>query len=611
MMRFRYGNRFWLVLSLALMLLSGIVASIVQTSAGKVSITDMRWQARPGQTISALLYKPASATAANPAPAIVLGHGWWNNREMQGPNCVELARRGYVVMSIDMYGHGNSDYLKVADVAVGGTGMYDAVRAVAELTYVQKSRIGVSGHSHGARAANFSVEIDNAAPTPLIAAVLLIDDNPVYTDANSKYTNIYGSRHVGLVADQYDEFYFRSYSPKGDVLTPPRQYICTPNAQSFLHFGADPQTITEARAAETFYEKDGALRITYTPAETHPWGTISKKTIASQIAFFDRTLGAPNPIPAYSQIWQIKEASTALGLAGFAIFLIAFTRALLNTRAFAALKYNAANDLAVSHCQSLGWFWFGLTGCAVVLGASYIVMSNTSSLTRIAFNLAPTVFTQGAVFFIATWQAINGLAALAIMTISYLLFGRQHRIDLRATGVLPGWKNFFHGIALGLLVVASAYSIVFALDWSLKTDFRLWLIAVKAFRPDKLRIGLLYAPLFALYFLSNSVVLNCLHRSTIGREDWLNMAVLALFNALAPIVLVIAQYATFYITGFTMPGFGGIFGIWLFPVIVYLVVSVVISRKIYRATNNPYIGGFINAAVVTIIAVTNTLTVVY
>ncbi len=43
--------------------------------------------------------------------------------------------------------------------------------------------------------------------------------------------------------------------------------------------------------------------------------------------------------------------------------------------------------------------------------------------------------------------------------------------------------------------------------------------------------------------------------------------------------------------------------------IVILAVSAVISRKIYRATNNPYIGGFINAAVVTLISVSNTLTV--
>lgn len=73
-------------------------------------------------------------------------------------------------------------------------------------------------------------------------------------------------------------------------------------------------------------------------------------------------------------------------------------------------------------------------------------------------------------------------------------------------------------------------------------------------------------------------------------------------------MLVVAQYATFAITGELIPGFGGIFSIWLFPVLVILTVSVVITRKIYRATGNPYIGGVINGVVATLIAVSNTLT---
>jgi hypothetical protein len=37
----------------------------------------------------------------------------------------------------------------------------------------------------------------------------------------------------------------------------------------------------------------------------------------------------------------------------------------------------------------------------------------------------------------------------------------------------------------------------------------------------------------------------------------------------------------------------------------------VLSRKLYRVTGNPYVGGFISAAVVTLVSVTNTLTVTY
>ncbi|MCB2636714.1 alpha/beta hydrolase, partial [Listeria monocytogenes] len=86
-----------------------------------------------------------------------------------------------------------------------------------------------------------------------------------------------------------------------------------------------------------------------------------------------------------------------------------------------------------------------------------------------------------------------------------------------------------------------------------------------------------------------SVAINGFNRFTIREKEWVNTALLAVFNALAPAILVIAQYWTFFATGDLIPGFGGIFSIWLFPVIVILAAAAVITRKIYRATNNPYI----------------------
>ncbi len=607
-------NSFWLVLSLALMLLSAIGASLVQTGAGSITVKDMRWETPSGQEISALMFKPNSVTEENKAPAIIVSHGWWNNREMQDANYVELARRGYVVVTIDMYGHGNSSPLRNDQLTLGGTGMYDVVKLVSELPYVDTDRIGVSGHSNGARAANFSVAIDNEAETPLIAAVLLVDHDGVYTDAEGAFTNLYGARDVGIVAAQYDEFFFRSYSPEGAVLTPPREYIGTPNAQSFLNFGIDPSD-GEERVAGEFYSEDvdgtEAVRIVYTPAETHPWGTISAETVGSQIEYFEQVFEAPTPISAETQIWQVKEAFTTLGLIGFGIFLLAFARALLTTRAFAGLKVDAPREIAATSPRGLAWFWGGLVVSVIVSAVSWVLLSQALPILGITFNVVPTVFVQGAVFFVAVWAAINGIAALAIMAISYYAFGRGNGLNLRASGALPGWRTVFHSLGLAAVVVTAAFGIVFVLDWLFKTDFRLWVVAVKAFEADKLWMVLLYIPFFLLYFVANSVAINAFNRFTIRGKEWGNTAVLALFNALAPIILVAAQYTHFFITGDVIPGFGGIFSIWLFPVILILIVTAVISRKLYRATNNPYIAGFINAAVVTIISVTNTLTVVY
>lgn len=157
---------FWLVLSLVIMLVSSIGASIVQTAGGAVKIHDMSWVTGSGKTMSALLLVPDGASADDKRPAIVLAHGWWNNKQMQDSNYVELARRGYVVLSIDMYGHASSDPLQEGHEMDAATGMYDGVKEIASLPYVDTTRIGISGHSNGARAANFAIPIDDKAATP-------------------------------------------------------------------------------------------------------------------------------------------------------------------------------------------------------------------------------------------------------------------------------------------------------------------------------------------------------------------------------------------------------------------------------------------------------------
>lgn len=608
-------NSFWLVTALLFTLISGIGASLVQTAGGTIEVDDLKWETASGRTLNALLFTPPNATAANPAPAIVVSHGWWNNREMQTPNYVELARRGYVVMSIDMYGHGNSEPLPADEIAVGGTGMYDAVELIADLPYVDSEAIGVTGHSNGARAINFSVPLDDAAEESLISSILLVDNDPLYTDAEGAYVNSYGARDVGLIQAQYDEFFFRSYSPEGVALTAPRDYLGTPNAQSFLNFGADPSELPELREGSTIYTKniDGeeAVRVIYSLPQTHPWSTTSSTAVGHLIDYFELTLPAPNPLDAGNQIWQLKEFFTALGLVGFGIFLVAIPRALLTTSAFRRLAVAPAEIAPLAGRIPKIWFWAGLVVSVVISAWSYVLISQTPEVLGITFNAVPSFIPTGSVFFIGVWAAINGLAAAIIMVGAYFAFGRTSGMNLRASGVLPGWKNFFHGIGLALTTVFLMYSVVFLVDYFFKTDFRLWVIGVKWFTPDKLGYALVVLPLFLIYFVANSIAINAFNRVTIAGREWVNTAVLALANSLGPIILVVAQYTTFAITGNLIPGFGGIFSIWLFPVILILAVTAIVSRKLYRATGNPYIAGFLNATVVVLISVSNSLVITY
>jgi cephalosporin-C deacetylase-like acetyl esterase len=147
--------RMWLCISVVLMLISMIGASVVQTSGGSVTVKDLHWETTAGYQMSGLLFVPKGVSDKNKAPAIVTSHGMFNNREMQDANFVELSRRGYVVLSMDMFSHGNSE--NVANIGILTTGMYEAVKMMATLNYVDTSRIGITGHSLGGMSSNTAI----------------------------------------------------------------------------------------------------------------------------------------------------------------------------------------------------------------------------------------------------------------------------------------------------------------------------------------------------------------------------------------------------------------------------------------------------------------------
>ena len=323
-----------LCIGIILCIISSIGACLVQSDFGKVTIKDLRFETASGHTMSALLLVPDSATAENPAPAIVCSHGWYNNREMQDLNYVEYARRGFVVLSIDMYGHGNSDDLASGDwwkPENNANGMYDAVKMMATLPFVDNTRIGVTGHSNGALASRTACLLDNEADTQLIAAALLVSNDAVYVDGDGNYANLFGSRDMGIVACQYDEFFHRVKQEDGSR-SAPRDYINQATAQSFLHFGQDPAG-QDTRAGYTYYTEDvdgqETIRVIFNAEMTHPWAHFSKNVVASSVEFFDKALGAPNMLAPNNQIWQVKAAFNALGLVGFVTFAVGLALTLL------------------------------------------------------------------------------------------------------------------------------------------------------------------------------------------------------------------------------------------------------------------------------------------
>ena len=126
------------VIGCLLIVFGSYLAHKVQTTNGVV-VQDVRFPGEGGLTMSGLLYTPKTATAAHPAPAVLVSHGFINTREMQSPFAIELSRRGFVVLAMDMSGHGYSG---------GYLGQYNhggpaALRYLQSLPFVDKTNIGL------------------------------------------------------------------------------------------------------------------------------------------------------------------------------------------------------------------------------------------------------------------------------------------------------------------------------------------------------------------------------------------------------------------------------------------------------------------------------------
>jgi hypothetical protein len=107
-----------LVIVLVFMLISMVGTNLVSNGAGKVKVTtyteplselaaqvkanaeatgrtvDILFEGNESAQICFSVYKPANATAENPAPCVVCAHGWNNSKEMQYSNFTSLRAAG-------------------------------------------------------------------------------------------------------------------------------------------------------------------------------------------------------------------------------------------------------------------------------------------------------------------------------------------------------------------------------------------------------------------------------------------------------------------------------------------------------------------------------------
>jgi pimeloyl-ACP methyl ester carboxylesterase len=588
------SKRLWyiLLLALALILFGAGLAAWVQTNGGTVAVRDVRFVGTNGTMMSALLYVPKEVTARNPAPGIVAIHGYINSRETQSAFAIEFARRGYVVLALDQTGHGYS----APPAFANGFGGPDGLRYLRTLDIVDKNNIGLEGHSMGGWA---SVIAAQTLTREYASLVLVGSSTGTFGGMTGTVTF---PRNTAVIFSQYDEF---SNLMWGAPI--PRDIVKTSKLQTL--FG----TTAPVEVGKLYGSiEEGTARKLYMPPVTHPQDHISPEAVGNAIEWFQMTLKGGKPLPPSDQIWMWKEFGTFVAFIGLVLFFFPFGALLLQTNFFKALAEPLPEFKGV---KGLGWWIAVLITIAIPVGSYFWAQYTTSDWVKPSSPTSPVtlwpmigttpIWPQNLTTGLMGWAVFNGLVSLVLFTLWHFFINKKTgataaNYGLTWAGKLD-WGKIGKSLLLAIIIVAAGHLLLSLMDWWLKVDFRLWVVALKPMSFMHFQIFLGYLIPFAFFFLALSTVLHGQLRvnGSVGREMLIN----AIMLCIGFVVLIVYQYVPLF-GGGTLALFNFNAGeplrtIIAFQLVPLMIVIALISTFFYHKTGKIYVGAFINALFIT------------
>ncbi len=579
------------VICLAVLIGAVVLASRTQRGFGKIAVSNVIYTNFNGIPVRAKLLKPLSASTASPAPGIVYIHGYQNNRETSDAYCIELARRGSVVLEIDAIGRGNSGIPGQSDdpefdPTYGGK---TSLVYLKTLPYVDTRRIGLMGHSLGAE-----MVYTIAVKDPTIKA-LVISGFAYRKNATSTMP-----KNMLMIFGKYDEFRKRMTGTgdfekewMGTELT--RRVFPVPNPDFSKTYG-DFNT--------------GTARRVFMPRITHLHTSHSRAAVSEALQWIKQALDLPTAdwIPPNKQIWQIKEWSTLVAMVACLASLLPLGLILLRTPFFRSLhtpiynSYSCRGKACVIPAIINGvlmWLYFPII---FVLFGIHVYLIKID-------GVFPLMITNGIVwwfvwiniigfFFFRRWfkkqSNENGLTLFEL--------GLSDQKDRFSLGGVFIAKTVFLGAILFLFAYLSEHT----LENLFLVDFRFIFPFASDLTPYRAQLWLTYFPFLLVGFLLMSVFLHGQLRRPLQPGwlktfiDWSGFNILVLVLPLT--LLVFVQYVPLFING-AMPleGPGGMliaFTHNLLHIIAVLIMVVPISTWFYQLTGKIYLGAILNAGLV-------------
>ncbi len=603
------SSRVQLLVAVAIVLLASLLASLVQTSFNRVRVQAITLPTQNGQWIVADLFKPASATKDAPAPLVVVVPGFQRSKEALASISIELARRGVVVVAIDPYAQGSSSSSASSQAATtegyGAFAAIDYAAGTGNLNYVDKARIGITGHSAGGNAAvraaaYFGRRAQKSGKPSIVHSAFVSGYLLSFTDAVLKDVK----SNLGTSYAFYDEGGYRNELKNGDMRR-------APEALRMVNAGlAAGETPVDEIVLGRYYG-DAArqtLRVVHNERIIHPFQPYIVEATANQIEYFDRVFGLGHGLSPRDQIWYWKELLGLAALVASFVALVPLARLLLALPVFRPLVHPVPPPQPKPGASGRALAWALTAIGALVACVSYIPLSELSQKIFVAASNreATWFFPQRMNNAVMLWAVVNGLVGLLLFAVGHRLRGRADGDTRDTWGARLGLGELLRTGALAVVLFLGYYALLFAVYALFHVDYRFLFMGIRVFQPELLVVLAMYLPFFLVFFLSNALRVNGAMRSD-GEPEWRSRLVAGLANSAGLLLIVIVQYTAFAAAGTVYWTEGWLYVNLLFAVVPMMFVLPYFNRIFFRMTGRIYLGALTTCLVFIMILLTNTV----
>lgn len=590
--------------------LASLLASLIQGSWGRVQVTGLTLPTQNGQWLAADLFRPKTATSEHPAPLVVVVPGFQRSKETMADLSLELARRGIVVIAIDPYAQGSSSSSASPQSATTeGYGLFavvDYVTGTDTLNYIDRSRIGATGHSAGGNAAlqgarHFGREAIRTGRPSRLQSIYVSGYALSLTPGVLKTVR----SNVGFSYARFDEGSYRNGLKNGDMRRAP-EALRLVNSSAALA-GAP---VTEVEIDHDYGDAAArTLRVVHNERLIHPLQPYSIESTAHQVEYWEKVFGLAGGPSSRDQVWYWKELLTFTAMVAAFIALVPLARLLLAiVPAFQSLVHQLPAPQPAPSGRGKVAAWTLLVAGAVIACLTYIPMTELSQQLFVAASTREQTwfFPQRMNNGVMLWAVLNGLVGFLLFYLGYRWTGRKGGVVPAMWGAATTRRELVRTFALALTLAAAFFLLLFAIYWFLHVDYRFVFVGVRVFPPVVLLLALMYVPAFFGFFVSNSLRVNGAMRPA-GQPEWKSMLVAGLANSLGLLLIVVVQYVALAATGTVFWTDGWLYINLLFAVVPIMFVLPYFHRYFFRLTGRIYLGPMTMCLVFIIILLSNTV----